>query len=273
MLPDVVASVILTGLIPEIRSAVRFTAHGIQPGLHPTLLRGEIAVNPRSDDLFRTAIETRKSLGKRSDMSEETRAALGQFLKIFANATGYGIFAEMLRRELAIGEHQDVDVYADCSRFVSQTVAPETPGEYFFSPIAASITAAARCMLAILERLVTDAGGSYVLCDTDSMAIVASKAGGMVACPGGPQRLSDGREAVTVLSWEQTEIIRQRFAGLNPYDRSIVPGSVLQRVYDDASGKPLHVAAKGELRCVAISAKRYAIYDAYQGAPSRVDYG
>ena len=133
MLPDVVASVILTGLIPEIRSAVRFTAHGIQPGLHPTLLRGQISVNPRTDDLFRTAIETRKSLGNRSDMSEETRASLGQFLKIFANATGYGIFAEMLRRELAIGEHQEVDVYSDCSRFTSQTAAPESPGEYFFS--------------------------------------------------------------------------------------------------------------------------------------------
>ena len=121
--------------------------------------------------------------------------------------------------------------------------------------------------------MVADAGGSYVLCDTDSMAIVANKEGGMVACPGGPHHLADGREAVSALSWDQTETIRQRFASLNPYDRSIVPGSVLQRVYDKTTGKPLHMAAKGELRCVAISAKRYAIFDAYQGASHLVDYG
>ena len=38
----------------------------------------------------------------------------------------------------------------------------------------ASITAAARLMLALLEREVTKVGGSYAFCDTDSLAIVAT---------------------------------------------------------------------------------------------------
>ena len=44
-------------------------------------------------------------------------------------------------------------------------------------------------MLALLERCVADRGGTYAMCDTDSMAIVATKDGGPVPCPGGPERI------------------------------------------------------------------------------------
>jgi hypothetical protein len=37
----------------------------------------------------------------------------------------------------------------------------------------------------MLEKMVKDAGGSYLMCDTDSMAIVASEHGGTVSCNGG----------------------------------------------------------------------------------------
>lgn len=85
------------------------------------------------------------------------------------------------------------------------------------------ITAAARLMLALLERSITDAGGSYVYCDTDAMAIVASKRGGTIACPGGDHTSRDGRPAVKALSWDQVEQIRQRFTALNPYDPTPCP--------------------------------------------------
>jgi hypothetical protein len=39
--------------------------------------------------------------------------------------------------------------------------------------------------------------------DTDSMAIVARKRGGLVPCPGGPHPLPDGREAIQALTWAQ----------------------------------------------------------------------
>ena len=38
-----------------------------------------------------------------------------------------------------------------------------------------------------------------LVCDTDSMAIVASEDGGLVACNGGQQRAADGTEAIKAL--------------------------------------------------------------------------
>jgi hypothetical protein len=68
----------------------------------------------------------------------------------------------------------------------------------------------------MLERMVTDAGGTYLMCDTDSMAIVASEIGGLVPCKGGPYRTSDGVEAIKALSWKGVRRIVDRFAALNP---------------------------------------------------------
>jgi hypothetical protein len=62
----------------------------------------------------------------------------------------------------------------------------EKPGEWYFPPIASLITGAAHLLLAMLERCITDKGGHYLFCDTDSMCIVASKNGGAVACPNEP---------------------------------------------------------------------------------------
>ena len=53
---------------------------------------------------------------------------------------------------------------------------PEAPGEYCFPPLASLITSGGHLLLALLERLVTDRGGTYAMEDTDSMAIVASRA-------------------------------------------------------------------------------------------------
>ena len=47
-------------------------------------------------------------------------------------------------------------------------------------------------------RLVADRGGHWVFCDTDSLFIVATKHGGLVACPSGDQ-VDDGTPAVTAL--------------------------------------------------------------------------
>jgi len=94
--------------------------------------------------------------------------------------------------------------------------------------MAACITAAARLMLASLEALVVDAGGTWAFCDTDSMAIVATETGGLHACPGGPERDEHGRECVRALAWAQVDEMVRRFESLNPYNRATVPGSVLE---------------------------------------------
>ena len=59
-------------------------------------------------------------------------------------------------------------------------------------------------MLALLERTLADRGGTDVYCDTDSMAVVPSEQGGLLACAGGPEHLADGREAIRALSWDES---------------------------------------------------------------------
>jgi hypothetical protein len=135
--------------------------------------------------------------------------------------------------------------------------APEHPGAYCFPPIAAAITGAARLMLAVLERSVTDAGGSYALCDTDSMAIVSTPEGGLIPCPGGPDTTSDGQLAVRALSFDQVDEICERLAALNPYDRAAVPGSILEIEHENHNDR----GERRQLYCYSISAKRYALYE------------
>jgi hypothetical protein len=112
-------------------------------------------------------------------------------------------------------------------------------------------------LLALLERLVTDRGGTYAMEDTDSMAVVASEHGGLVPCPGGPYHTADGREAVRALSWKQVRAIVQLFERLNPYDRAAVEGSILK--IEDDNFDPQSKEQR-QLWCLAISAKRYALF-------------
>jgi hypothetical protein len=255
---DVVASTRFTGRPPKVLQAIRFVPQGIQPGLKPIMLRGTVPFDPRTQDFFRAVIEERQRVKSRTDLSKEERKRLDTFLKVLANAL-YGINAEMNRQDLpARDDTVDVDVYTgDEAPFTAKVRGPEEPGDYCFPPIAACITGAARLMLATLEDAVTDAGGTYAICDTDSMAIVATKEGRLVSCPGGAERLPDGREAIRALSWAEVDRIRERFAALNPYDSEVVPGSILKIEEDenfDADGQ------QRQLWCYAISAKRYALY-------------
>src|SRR5262249_49078036 len=142
--------------------------------------------------------------------------------------------------------------------FTAKVAAPEEPGEFCFPPLAACITGAARLMLAVLERCVTDAGGTYAFCDTDSMGIVATERGGLIACPGGPYRLPKGDAAIEALPWGTVEAIRERFAALNPYDHAVVPGSILK--VEDENFAPV-TRERRQLYCYAISAKRYCLYN------------
>src|SRR6516225_7382040 len=115
---------------------------------------------------------------------------------------------------------------------ICKVAHPEAPGEYCFPPMASLITGGARLMLALLERSVADLGGTYAMEDTDSMAIVATEHGGLVPCPGGPERTPNGESAIKALSWQDVDGIADRFKALNPYDRAAVPGSIL-KIEDD----------------------------------------
>jgi hypothetical protein len=252
-LPDVVASVLRTAKIPGILDAFRVVGIGRLRTLQPVQFRGLIPVDPKRDDFFRAVVEQRERLKTvRTDETERTRAGL----KVLANSTAYGINAEFVRedrqRPTAVVCHG-----LDPEGFEDRVEHPERPGRYCFPPLAALITAGARLMLSLLEHEIERRGGTYAMEDTDSMAIVATEPGGLVRCPGGPHRLSDGSEAVRALTWRDVREIAQRFERLNPYDRRVVPGSIL-KIEDD------NFDATGEQRqvyCFAISAKRYALFE------------
>jgi hypothetical protein len=201
-------------------------------------------------------IEQRKSLTKRKGLSEEDVNRLDKALKVLANAASYGILAEMNRQE----SEKKIKVHChglDPEPYECAVIHPEQPGEFCFSPLASLITGAARLMLALLEHSVTQLGGTYAMEDTDSMAIVSTKKGGTFPCPGGKPSSKDGTDVINALSWQQVDALVQKFEALNPYDRGVIPGSVLKIEddnYDPKTGK------QRQLHCLAISAKRYALF-------------
>jgi hypothetical protein len=198
-LPDAVASVLVTGKLPKIVDAFRIVPNGKLKKLRPTSLRSTIDVDPAKQDFFKVVIEERKNLSRRKDLSDIEHDRLDKALKVLANATSYGIYAEMHRLES--DRKRQVTCYSiDSEPFFPWVHHPDEPGAYCFPPLASLITGAARLMLALLEHEVDKLGGTYAMEDTDSMAIVAMKNRGLVPCLGGKYRREDGREAVRALS-------------------------------------------------------------------------
>jgi hypothetical protein len=245
-LPDLVASTLLTGKPPTILRGIRLRPAGTVAGLSALTLPGGRLVDPRTEDPFQVMTEQRQLVRSDPTLDHEERARVQLFLKITANAGAYGIWAEYNRQDLPAGDTSLVTVHGRHDQpFTDRVSAPEAPGKFCFPPIAAVITAGARLLLALLERCVTDEGGTWAMADTDSMGIVATARGGLIDCPGGPY-LKRGKPAVRAMSYAQVDQIRERFASLNPYDQNAVPGTILK--------------AEVDAYCYAISAKRYALY-------------
>ncbi len=204
-LADCVASKLRTGRAAEVIRAIRFVPKGRQAGLRPLKLRGTVTVDPDTDDLFKRAVALRNSLP--ADSADPDIVRLSDFLKVLANATAYGIFVEL---------NPDEDASAECevwtgaqTPFTTFVERPERPGQFTFPPLATLIPGAARLMLMLLELEVTERGGSYAFCDTDSLAPVATESGGLI---------ESGGERSYALSYAEVEEIRRRFDRLNPYE-------------------------------------------------------
>jgi hypothetical protein len=138
-LPDIIASVILNGRIPEIIDSFRIEPHGTLEDLKSTKLRGAIEIDPKDQDFFKVAIEERKRLSSRTDISGAEKERLNKALKVLANAASYGIYAEMIREEA------DDAVKVTChgidpEPFTCRVAHPDVPGEYCFPPFASLIT-------------------------------------------------------------------------------------------------------------------------------------
>ncbi|MFL5481258.1 MAG: hypothetical protein ACJ8AK_03645 [Gemmatimonadaceae bacterium] len=254
--PDLVASLLLTGKAPKIKRAIRLVANGRQDGLKEVLFSGSLPIDAATGDFIKNVIEERKRTQRGTALTREDRDRIARTLKLVANSTSYGIFAEVNQQVLPLDTEADVRIFASGKSFDAKTRRPETPGEFCFPPFAALVTAAARLMLAMLERTVTDAEGTFAFCDTDSMAIVATENGGSVAVPGATRRHQNGVRGVKALSWSAVNEIVQRFEALNPYERSVIPGSVLEikdvNFDDERKQRQLYV--------YAIASKRYTFF-------------
>lgn len=191
MLPDVISSVLLTGKVPNIVRAIRFTPKRKQRGLKELNLLGkeEYHIDPNSDDMFKNLIEMRTNVAKSKEsyekkLAEECRKAYNSeqeavhmtnaiiynseqlALKITANATSYGIFAEIIAD--MFDTMREVEVYS-YKPLLLTTKYREKAGKYFHPLLASLITSASRLLLAIAEVLADKEGLTWIFCDTDSM--------------------------------------------------------------------------------------------------------
>jgi hypothetical protein len=236
--PDIIASILLTGKVPHIEKAIRVVAHDKQAGLGSTSLRGMVRVDAKKHSFFKHVIEQRAA--------HESNPALHYWLKILANSGSYGLFVELNPND---ADAAKLHVYSGEDSFPTHSDVVEEPGKWFAPHIGSLITSGGRLLLAMLEKCITDAGGTYLFCDTDSAAIVSSKTRQQIAMP-------DGANAITALSGDEVQRIVDRFESLNPYDRKLVPGSILKvhKLNWDRNKK------RRQLFGYSIAAKRYALY-------------
>jgi hypothetical protein len=171
---------------------------------------------------------------------------LHYWLKILANSGSYGLFVELNPNE---SDARKLRVFSGEESFPTTSDVVEEPGKWFAPHIASLITSGGRLLLAMLETCIADARGTFLFCDTDSAAIVASQHGGPIAMP-------DGAEPVTALPWTKVQSIVDRFEPLNPYDRTLVSGSILKihKLNWDSHKQ------RCQLFGYSVAAKRYALY-------------
>jgi hypothetical protein len=250
-LPCVVATAILTGRMPHIVDAFKIEAEGVLPGLKPIKLRDEILVDPRTEPLYKIAVEERQRL-KREDPDGAESKRLQRFLKIIVNVMSYGIWCEMNRDT----EDRKIELtcYGKDGPYPCWTKFPEDPGEYCFPPLASLITSGARLLMAMLEQAVLSEGGvsrtAYVMEATDCMAPVSTPDGGLDGLPDSiPLALRES--GIIPLSHVQVEAIRNSFSALNPFHPQKFPGSIL--------GVKLNSLSR-QIYCFAISVNKHAFY-------------
>jgi len=219
-------------------------------------LLGKIRIDPNVDDFYKQVVEQKEA--------HKTDATLKKGLKCIGNAGAYGPLVEL--NEQKEGADVKLNVYSG-EHYHQQTIRErEAPGPFYFPPLASLITAGGRLLLALAEKCITDAGGTYLFCDTDSLCVVTNEKGGFsrggARADLGYVEGADMREFAPVpcLSRDTVLKISERFASLNPYSF----GGTILKVEDVnyVDGDP----TKGfrDLYGYAISAKRYCLFEGKQ---------
>lgn len=153
--PDLAAAAALSGKVPTIVSAKRYRPVGKTYGLSIDFLPG-LSLDLSSSPV-RALVEHRRRAKAAGD-------PLAGVLHAVTNSLVWGNFCRY-------------DDFWDKEPKLHQA---ERPGPWAFPPIASTVTAGARLLLAVMDRLVTDAGGQVIYRDTDS-SFVAGLTGDVVA--------------------------------------------------------------------------------------------
>jgi len=239
-LADCLVAKFLGGKAPEVVEAITFEPGPPQLDLRSFELLGLPAIDPRKDDLFRALIQLRqREAAGKAGKSDQEKAAIEdrrQAIKIIANATSYGVFAQF---NVETGNRRtNIQVFGDDQPFNLASRKVERPGPMFNPLLATLITGAARLMLALAQHRAESSGLDWAFCDTDSLAIAK------------PDDMSDEeflRRSMSVVGW---------FEPLNPYgfDESILK-------VEDVNFAPDGSGDLAPLYCLAISSKRYALFN------------
>jgi hypothetical protein len=168
-LPDVIASYLVTGKVPQIVTAIAFLPTGQQDSLRPAKILG-MTIDPRKEDFIQRVIEERQQIKQRLTLERDAQKARfldakQKALKILANSTTYGIFVEMNRKD----EHTELLNLIDDSDLEVDVFEEE--GEFFNPLIAVMQIAGARLFLMMAEQKVKQLGGKHIYMDTDSIFV------------------------------------------------------------------------------------------------------
>ena len=248
-LADVLAAKLLGDRVPEIISARRFLPKDPQKELRTIALEGA-DLNPETDDFYARLINQRREVqakeGQASVADKPVLKSAQQSLKILANSTSYGIFVEINVQALDKSTPFVCYDFRGMGRKITSSKR-EDAGRFFHPLLGTLITGAARLMLALAERNAIDQGLNWAFCDTDSLAI-ANVAG-----------------LPETTFKQRVEAVRAWFEPLNPYD---VKGSILQlekvNYPVECPGEPDQLRP---VSCLAISAKRYVLFDRDETSP------
>jgi hypothetical protein len=174
--------------VPSLVSVTGLEAVGSER-VPPLPLRDGVVVAP-GDDPVVEAVRMRETAKATSNERLATQ------LRVVVNAASWGLFAQLNWFKVSGGHRQRLRVV-------------ERPGKRTWPPIAAAVPAVVRMWLALLDRLVGDAGGMILTRDTDGAAIVSAPTSGKIELP-------DGR-IVKVLSWDEVDAILACFDALDPF--------------------------------------------------------
>ncbi len=276
-LADVLAAKLETGRAPTILRAIRFQPRARQASLQLVDLNGDprYRVDPNRDDLIKRLVELRHQLKTEAKAAKEAGhlddeqllngLALG--LKIEANAIAYGTPIEMNVTEHA----RPVDLVLhlpDGTTHTCRSRRVEEPGTWFNPLLATLVSSGGRLLLATAISLLHQHGGEYAFCDTDSLFACATTTGGLILCPGGPHRLTDGREAIRALSHDEIhETLIAPFRSLNPYDGKLGEEPILELEPENLNP---NTGEQIEITALSLAAKRYSLYTIDQDGMPRL---